>query len=226
MAKISSYQSGAPEGSDLLIGTDVSTGQTKNFSVNAVGSLVRDSATSWQFKVSDSEGIPEKSSIYFPSFGGNNTLFSNITELMITPKMANNTNSLPYLQSLLSTEIIIQDTSNLGSFGVFTFNTLVLDGISSNYKMSLSFISGSGGVTFNQYYGIQLDLSQNSDKTFVYDQVTPSNTWEIVHNLNKFPSVTVVDTANSTVEGAIEYNSNQKVTITFSAIFAGKAYLN
>ncbi|MHA2402969.1 MAG: hypothetical protein ACXADH_08285 [Candidatus Kariarchaeaceae archaeon] len=85
MAKISSYQIGTPDGSDIIIGTDVQTGQTKNFSINAIGSVVKDSNVSWQFQTQSHLGIPEASSIYFPNFGGDNTLFSNITELMITP---------------------------------------------------------------------------------------------------------------------------------------------
>jgi hypothetical protein len=62
--------------------------------------------------------------------------------------------------------------------------------------------------------------------TFTFTQAVPSNTWVIAHNLNKFPSVTAVSTANQVAIGDVVYNNTNQLTITFSAGFAGKAYLN
>ena len=64
------------------------------------------------------------------------------------------------------------------------------------------------------------------DKSFVFPQSSASDTWEITHNLTKFPSVSVVDSAGSKVIGEVTYNSINKVTLTFSAAFSGNAYLN
>jgi|TARA_R100000479_G_scaffold165845_1_gene105376 hypothetical protein len=65
-----------------------------------------------------------------------------------------------------------------------------------------------------------------SDKTFVFNQAIPSATWTINHTLDKFPSITVVSTANQVVIGDAAYTSTTQVVITFTAGFAGKAYLN
>ncbi len=65
-----------------------------------------------------------------------------------------------------------------------------------------------------------------ADKTFVFTQAVPSLVWSIQHNLGKFPSVSVVDTGNTTVISQIDYIDNNNLTITNSAQFAGKAYLN
>jgi hypothetical protein len=54
----------------------------------------------------------------------------------------------------------------------------------------------------------------------------PATTWDITHNLNKFPSITVVDTANTTVIGSYEYINKNRVILSFSDPFAGKAFLN
>ena len=62
--------------------------------------------------------------------------------------------------------------------------------------------------------------------TFIHNQSSASTSWEITHNLHTFPSVTVVDSAGTVVNGDIEYNSDIKITLTFSAAFSGKAYLN
>jgi len=65
-----------------------------------------------------------------------------------------------------------------------------------------------------------------ADKTFEFTQAVPSATWTIQHNLGKFPSVSVVDTGNTMVISQIDYIDNNNLTITNSAQFAGKAYLN
>lgn len=65
-----------------------------------------------------------------------------------------------------------------------------------------------------------------NDKTFEHNQVPASATWNIVHNLNKFPSVTIVDTGNNVVIGEIHYVDANNIVVNFSSEFSGKAYLN
>lgn len=60
---------------------------------------------------------------------------------------------------------------------------------------------------------------------FIYTQPLPSATWVITHNLNCYPSVTVIDSGNSQVEGDVTYDSPNQITIGFSAGFSGKAIL-
>jgi len=67
--------------------------------------------------------------------------------------------------------------------------------------------------------------------TYTYNQSSASDTWVINHNLHRFPSVTVIDSGGTIVQGTVVYNSNKQLTITFfsggSALaFQGKAYLN
>lgn len=66
-------------------------------------------------------------------------------------------------------------------------------------------------------------ITQNN---FVFDKQVASSVWVVVHNMGKFPSVSIVDTANDQVEAEVKYNSNNQLTITFTAPVAGKAYLN
>jgi hypothetical protein len=64
------------------------------------------------------------------------------------------------------------------------------------------------------------------DANFVFEQNSPSAQWVINHNLYKFPSVTVVDSANNVVYGEVVYDSETQITLTFAGPFSGKAYLN
>lgn len=68
--------------------------------------------------------------------------------------------------------------------------------------------------------------TMSQDKHFTFSKNIASEKWEIKHDLNKYPSVTVVDSADTVVYGKIEYIDSNKLTITFSDGFAGKAYLN
>lgn len=63
-------------------------------------------------------------------------------------------------------------------------------------------------------------------ETYIHTQSIVSNTWTINHNLKKFPSITVIDTAGTQVIGKIEYVDENNVKLTFSSAFSGKAYLN
>ena len=81
-------------------------------------------------------------------------------------------------------------------------------------------------MIFNSGGGSSSGGSGGSDKHFEYTQATPSATWEIEHNLGKEPAVSVVDSAGSSVVGDCKYINTNKIIITFSSAFSGKAYLN
>jgi hypothetical protein len=73
---------------------------------------------------------------------------------------------------------------------------------------------------------LQATWQDNTDSTFTFTQGVSSVTWNIQHNLARFPSVSVVNTNEFVIHGEVEYIDNNNVTLTFSAAFAGKAYLN
>lgn len=66
----------------------------------------------------------------------------------------------------------------------------------------------------------------DGDLSYVYNQISASKVWTINHNLNKYPSVSIVDSAGNLVIGNIEYTTLNTVIILFTAEFSGKAYLN
>ena len=62
--------------------------------------------------------------------------------------------------------------------------------------------------------------------TYKYLKTNAGSTWTIKHNLGKHPSVTIVDSGGTKVQGDITYDSANKLTVTFSSAFSGTAYLN
>ena len=65
-----------------------------------------------------------------------------------------------------------------------------------------------------------------SDKSYTHSQASSSATWSVAHGLGKFPSISVVDSANTTVVGKVSYTDLNNLTITFNAAFTGTAYCN
>ena len=63
-------------------------------------------------------------------------------------------------------------------------------------------------------------------ETYIHNQISPASTWSIQHNLGRYPSVSIVDSGGSIVLGAVKYISENEIQISFSAAFAGRAFLN
>jgi len=81
--------------------------------------------------------------------------------------------------------------------------------------LSTEFLKADGSVS-----------SAGGDLHYTHNQTSSSTTWTITHNLGKFPSVTVVDSARSVVVGEVNMTNINEIQITFTAAFSGKAYLN
>jgi hypothetical protein len=62
--------------------------------------------------------------------------------------------------------------------------------------------------------------------TFIHEQGVASAVWTVQHNLNKYPSVTVVDSSGNELITEIEYVDTNTVQITMNGASKGRAYLN
>ena len=102
--------------------------------------------------------------------------------------------------------------TNTNNVDVIVGDSISVDVISKTEQPSVDVII-TGGIV-------------GTDKNFVFTQSSASATWTINHDLNKFPAIEVVDSANDIVIGNVTYNSTSQITITFTAAFSGKAYLN
>ena len=231
MPIISSYkQNNTPEPSDIRIGTDVSNGQTKNFSLGGASVVIINDFlkhSAWKFIIQDPDPDPRpEGTISFENYGGQATPWQDITSLYINVQMPVTVPIvLPYLQRFIGYDIIIQDVRSLGRFGVYTLTALTQ--VQGNvYNMELEFVTGNNNIQALQYYSIQIDIVEGFDSHYEFVQGVPATTWDITHNLGKFPSISVVDTADTTVIGSYEYITKDRVILNFSDAFAGKAFLN
>jgi hypothetical protein len=93
---------------------------------------------------------------------------------------------------------------------------------SSNNGELVSFGTGSKKV----FVDVTARVLNGIKNGYVHNQGAASASWNITHNLGKYPSVSVVDSANTKVYGGVVYNSVNQVTLVFSSAFSGKAFLN
>lgn len=69
-------------------------------------------------------------------------------------------------------------------------------------------------------------VAGTGDRTFVHSQSPASDLWTVNHNLSKYPSVDVFDSAGDQVDGEVRHINENSLRIVFSAPFSGVAYLN
>jgi hypothetical protein len=74
--------------------------------------------------------------------------------------------------------------------------------------------------------GQPIEIIKERSFNYIHVQSISSTVWTINHPLQKFASVTIVDSAENVVYGDVEYITTGQIKVTFSAAFGGKAYLN
>jgi len=232
MARISSYPYDTTvTDNDAWIGTEATNRQTKQFTAEAVVEYLNINAKvniggQMSFKWTD-VARGGTGTISQVGGAGSGNAFNTITQVYLSINELNGQNVVAFLDYIKTKDILLGQGDQISQFGHYILDTYVVDADPNYYIANLTYIGGNGTIVNDkQYTLIHFDITDSDDKTFVFTQVVPSATWVITHNLNKFPSVSVVDTANTSGFGAVEYNSANQLTITFSGAFAGKAYLN
>jgi hypothetical protein len=212
---------------DAWVGTDYNTRNTKQYTAQAVANYLNQKgkvsiAGQIAYKFVDTPFSGQGTMALSPN---NGTSFSAITGFKIAKANLTGKPVVAYLDFLVGQEILIVNQNDPESFGHYTINTYTVDANNDQYyDIALSFLGGNGSISIDNFYDI-INFTFK-DKTFIYDQVTPATIWTVQHGLNKFPSITVVDTAKSVVVGNYTYVDNNNVILEFSAPFAGKAYFN
>jgi hypothetical protein len=232
MAQISSYPYDIlVQDNDAWIGTDTNTRQTKQYTAKALANYLntRGKVSIGGQMVYKFSNIPlnETGTFALPS-GGGSADFSSIGSLEISMNELSGQNTVAWLQYLVGDQILISSQTEASSFGHYQVLTYeVNEDNGAFYTLTLGYIGGNGSVVNHEVYDIiNFALAGSTDKTYVHNQATASATWNIQHNLGKFPSVTSVNINNIAMFGEVTYVDSNNLTINFSAGFSGKAYMN
>jgi len=235
MAIINSYPNDKDiQDKDAWIGTDSYNRQTRQYTAEAVakylnikGKISIGGQMNYQFVSSPKTA---SGTMAFVNGGGDGTPFSAIQELTISINDLEGQTVIAFMSYLVGEEILISDQADIQNFGHYRVGSYTVDPSNSNfYLLTVASLGSNGAVATQGYYDMvnfALATSSAGDKTFTFVQAVPATTWSITHTLDKFPSISVVDSAGSVVTGASTYIDDNNITLDFSAAFAGKAYLN
>lgn len=103
----------------------------------------------------------------------------------------------------------------------------------SQYEQDLQDLNERIDETLNNIVGSDLIGVERENqtvtitsKTFIFEQGVASDVWTIQHNLNKRPSIHLVDSTGREFEAEKDYINDNEVVVHLESATTGKAYLN
>ena len=232
MARIKLYPNDtAITGGDKLVGTDVAGDNiTKNFLIEDLAQYFEQSGNSlfqYNFAGTYSNEViasgqyryqvdPSAPSIYN---------WAQITGIAISRYNRNDEDVTPMVPLLVNQVIKITDiaTSDSLGYGLYQLTSSTTLSNGAAFLWTLSFKGGASTVGNGI---ISLGPFGTEGYEYTFTQSAAASTWTINHNLDRFPSVTTVDSAGSIINGAITYTDSNTITVVFTSATSGKAYLN
>jgi len=228
MARISSYpRDREVQDQDAWIGTESSNRVTRNFTAQAVANYLNIKG-----KISISGQMVFKFS-NVPTLAGEFTgpvdgsAITAITTVEISGTDSSGQNVVEFIQYLVNNDILISEQNELSNFGHFKITGYTALG-NNLYTLDLTNIGGNGNLELNKYYDFATFTISSGvgDKNFVFTQAVAANPWTVQHNLNKFPSCTMVLSTGQQGYGDVTFIDENNLTITFAGAESGKAYIN
>lgn len=227
MARISSYPYDITvQDTDAWVGSDSVNRSTKQYTAEAVAKYLNIKG-----KISISAQMVFKYVVANPGAGdfsgpADGLAMTGITTMQLSTADVSGQDVIAFMTYLVGNNILISEQNNISTFGHFLIDSYTVSA-AGFYTLNLTNIGGNGNLTDLLYYDFAVfQLSSQQAPTFVFTQGVPATVWNISHNLGKFPSVSVTNNNNIVTNGEITYIDNNNLTCTFSAGFAGTAYLN
>lgn len=230
MARISNYQFDQDvTKDDFVIGSDHATRFTRNFKMEDLArffgtqQLVLGDKFAYIYnQLSDYLNL-SKQEITFNNKSQLNTQFSGITEIFLHKLNDLDVDITGYFQSLQNEGTLrINNGARTTDYGVFRVQG-VEELQNDILKISVDLLLSNGTITNGD--PAVMSSSGSVDRHYK-TAIMNGDVWEIEHNLGKFPSITVVDTANNVIYADVTYDDLNNVTITFASSVTGYAYFN
>lgn len=244
MARISTYVKDTNVvGADKWIGSDSQNNfQTKNFTAADVANFINKTAAEsqllrYQYDMINPTSVPRPAeSITFATGGAFNVPFSGIQSFVLS-NFAENQGGLLidvstwYTNPLIGSDVLITQCDDITQWAIYNWQNATAKG-AGFYDITLSYVSGNGGLTDKKDYFISLlqYSGSSADKNFVSAQLSGATQYIVTHGLNKFPAVDVSEgtPANPTdvVYCEVEYVDLNRVKLNFNTNFTGVAVFN
>ena len=224
-------------GSDKWIGSDANSfNRTKNFTVagisdyyNSTSSVNMANAITFRYDTVDIGDDRASGSFSFETEVGATVPFSSITELMFSKNTSNGKYIVDLMNYYNGNLIYVNKSGDPDIFAIYRVTSYEQNLVETDfYDTTLQFINGNGSIEEDELYFVSLlqISTEDSDKHYTHVQGVAASTWRVNHNLDKYPSATMVLSTGQKGYGDVSYIDENILTITFASAESGKAYIN
>ena len=217
---------------DFLLGTDFVTKQTRNFSIEDLTEYLakQQSIQGNVFALKYSRNVNYtdlgQGTMSFNNSSVVSTPFSGINTIYINKINTEGDDLTDYLNEIKDSDgiLALHNSKNVLNFGTYRIQNI--NNLTSNViQLSVDLLADNGTITDGTTINTT-SVYSTADKHIIKTQLSADTVWDFTHTLNKFPSVTIVDSGNNIIHGDVEYISTSRLKIYFSSAQSGKAYLN
>lgn len=239
MARISTYNLDEQiTGGDKWIGSDSgSYNKTKNFTpvrladfFNSSQSIDLSNSLRFIYQTLDPLETRSFGTISFKIDQDPFVSFSSIESILVSKKTQGNIYVSDFLNSLVGSRILIHKGSSINEYAIYQVVSIEEDLNEVDFlEFTLTFIQGNGGLIEDKSYLVSLldfNTVDSSDKNYIHNQTIPSSEWTVEHNLNKYPSVSVMLPSGHIGIADVTHIDENNLTITFAGDETGKAIIN
>ena len=230
MAKISTYQQDdIVQGNDNLIGSS-SDGTTKTYTLDSIANyftvnnvVAVDGQQNMRF-VTRSQDVAD-GTFFLNNFVGADSNLTDIQTVYLSKYSTQGENIETLLREMFEDKLKMSSTTKPNDYAVFQVDNIQTY-VQNPRFLEISISNGVGKGTLSQDVSYAFTTPVVVSKTYVHIQDELSNTWPVEHNLNKYPSVTIVDSGDTILYTEVEYIDKDNLIIRFVASTSGKAFLN
>jgi len=220
---------------DAWVGTDSFSKFTKQYTAEAVakylnikGKISISAQMTFKYWTNNALNYPAPGSGDFsgPTEG---SAMSSITTMQLSTQDISEQNVVAFMDYIVGSHMLISEQNEISIFGHFLIDSYTINNPDDDfYTLNLTSIGGNGNLTELLYYDFAIFTPSSlvADKNFVFPQNVASDTWTVQHNLDKFPSCTMVLSTGQQGFGDVTFIDENNLTITFASAETGKAYIN
>jgi hypothetical protein len=175
--------SGSVVDADLFLGTKAGSNNTVNYAAQTVVDYLNTNSKisiggQLSFQFVEVPNIPK--TISFLGGGGDNTLFSSITQLIVSVSDLGNSNVSVFLNYLNGSEILLAQQNQPNLFGHYKITGYIVTANPNFYTLNLQFIGGNGNITKNTYYDLSSFVLSNNLAIPTLNQVLTAGNTSII----------------------------------------------
>lgn len=231
MARVNTYNTDTDvSGNDKVLGSDIS-GATKNYTLDSIGEYftknnVVSVAGQLSFSFQPIVGDVLAGDFYVNNGGASTgTNLSAITKFTISKKYADQTDLINMLNRVVDNKFLFVESRNQDVKAIYEVQSIADNADDSFLDVTVTSKEESGSLTAGKVYSFA-EYGGGGDLTYEHVQSAASTTWNVAHNLDKKPSVSIADSADNILYGEINHTDLNNLVITLSAATSGKAYIN